>query len=209
MDGSVPVWEAPRGPQQRTEQALTRAATGDDSRAASFSQALAYQSVPTKAAGEPPQEFGFGDLVDMVNPLQHIPIVSHIYREVSGDTIKPIGQIVGGALYGGALGAAAGIANVIVREETGKDITGNALALVGGEAPHWRDSAPEIQMADAQGPEARLSRAAKVMERAAWQDLPPTLMGFADVRAAAMPEPEPQTPPHASRGWRKHERYND
>src|SRR5215470_6180450 len=29
--------------------------------------------------------FGFGDLVDIVNPLQHIPVVATIYRNMTGD----------------------------------------------------------------------------------------------------------------------------
>jgi len=49
--------------------------------------------------------FTFGDIIDIVNPLQHIPIVNAIYRKISGDTIAPAMQIAGGALFGGPLGA--------------------------------------------------------------------------------------------------------
>ncbi|MDP6473864.1 MAG: hypothetical protein QF894_03030 [Alphaproteobacteria bacterium] len=31
--------------------------------------------------------FGFDDFLDLINPLQHIPIISTIYREITGDTI--------------------------------------------------------------------------------------------------------------------------
>ena len=31
----------------------------------------------------------------MINPLQHIPVVSYLYRQFTGDSIRPIGQIVG------------------------------------------------------------------------------------------------------------------
>jgi hypothetical protein len=50
--------------------------------------------------------FTFGDIIDIVNPLQHIPIVSNIYRKITGDTIAPAMEITGGALFGGPIGAA-------------------------------------------------------------------------------------------------------
>lgn len=50
--------------------------------------------------------FSFGDILDIVNPLQHIPIVNSIYRKITGDTIAPVMQVAGGALFGGPLGAA-------------------------------------------------------------------------------------------------------
>ncbi len=75
------------------------------------------------------EDFGFADLIDMVNPLQHIPLVSHAYRKITGDDIKPIGSIVGGALFGGGIGAASGLIDVVVTQETGKDMLGNALSM--------------------------------------------------------------------------------
>jgi hypothetical protein len=50
--------------------------------------------------------FTFGDIIDIVNPLQHIPIVNNIYRKITGDVIAPAMEIAGGALFGGPLGAA-------------------------------------------------------------------------------------------------------
>ena len=55
---------------------------------------------------------GFADLLDMVNPLQHIPVIGSIYRQISGDEIRPIIKIAGGALFGGPLGAAFSVASV-------------------------------------------------------------------------------------------------
>ena len=48
----------------------------------------------------------FGDFLDMVNPLQHIPVVSSVYRAATGDSINPVSRISGDALYGGVLGLA-------------------------------------------------------------------------------------------------------
>lgn len=81
----------------------------------------------------------FNDFVDIVNPLQHLPLVSSVYRHVTGDEIKPPARVMGGALYGGPIGAAASMANVIVEDQTGKDIGENIMGKVTGEA----DVAPQ------------------------------------------------------------------
>lgn len=49
--------------------------------------------------------FGFGDIIDMINPLQHIPVVNKFYQSATGDTIGSIAMIVGGAIFGGPIGA--------------------------------------------------------------------------------------------------------
>lgn len=229
MAGSIPVWESPRASAQHVEGHLTYGVTGPDN---SFDSALAYASMEPAAGGnaEPPQEFGFGDLIDMINPLQHIPIVGHLYREATGDDIKPIAQILGGAVFGGPLGAASGLVNAVVREETGKDITGNVMALAqSDEQIEWRNKDTPAVAAPAEtipafaptpveiptertpdNPELRLNRAVRDIESAAYQALPPALMGFADrgamqrsvqsIRAEERPE---------LTQWRARQRYND
>ena len=37
----------------------------------------------------------FLDFLDIINPLQHIPLVSTIYRKITGDTIDPASRIAG------------------------------------------------------------------------------------------------------------------
>ena len=76
--------------------------------------------------------FGFHDLLDTVNPLQHIPVVSAIYRWLTGDTPGNVARIVGDGLYGGPLGLAAGALSVAVKEETGKDPGETVIALLTG-----------------------------------------------------------------------------
>ncbi len=80
---------------------------------------------------EASKKFGFLDLVDMVNPLQHIPLVNMAYRSISGDEIKPIGKILGGAVFGGAVGAASGLVSTVIEDATGKNLLGNAVSLAG------------------------------------------------------------------------------
>ena len=60
--------------------------------------------------------FGFLDLIDVVNPLHHIPVVGHIYRKLSGDSINPAMRIGGGALFGGPLGAAFAAGGLVLEQ---------------------------------------------------------------------------------------------
>lgn len=76
-------------------------------------------------------EYSFGDVIDIINPLQHLPVIGTIYRKLTGDTIKPMSDIIGGAIFGGPVGAIASTANVVVKSTTGRDIAENAFALAG------------------------------------------------------------------------------
>ena len=78
--------------------------------------------------------FSFLDVLDVVNPLQHIPVVSSLYRAWTGDTIDPAPRIAGGGLFGGPFGALAGLVNVIVESISGRDVGENVLALFEDEA---------------------------------------------------------------------------
>ncbi|MEM7652085.1 MAG: hypothetical protein AAF220_02790 [Pseudomonadota bacterium] len=86
----------------------------------------------TPAFGE--DGFTFSDFLDIINPFQHLPVVSTIYRELTGDTIDMGARMAGGALFGGPIGFMAGFANGLVEEETGHDLGGLIIATVfGGE----------------------------------------------------------------------------
>lgn len=52
--------------------------------------------------------------LDTINPLQHIPFVGFLYRQVTGDTITPEASFAGGLLYGGPIGAIGAVASMIV-----------------------------------------------------------------------------------------------
>lgn len=102
----------------------------------SFDTALAYAANGNVAAEHHQAEddgYDFYDVLDVVNPLQHIPLVSTLYRGITGDEIKPAAKIIGGSIYGGPVGAVTSTVNVVVEHETGRDIAGNALALVAGD----------------------------------------------------------------------------
>jgi hypothetical protein len=77
----------------------------------------------------------FGDIVDALNPLQHIPIVSGALRAASGSTISPVSEIAGDALYGTLTGSAAvsiasSVGDVAVTQMTGKSIGQNVLSAI-------------------------------------------------------------------------------
>lgn len=172
MAGSVPVWEKASSTTQRIEENLGYAQATTDT--VNFKNALAYQGVnaPEPAAASNP--FGFGDLIDMVNPLQHIPVVSHLYRQFTGDEIRPISTIIGGAVFGGAAGAASGLVNAALQEETGKDLTGNVLSFVlDGETPEYKSAA--------HAPETQIAASLKNAESEALSTLPGSALSFADL----------------------------
>ena len=52
--------------------------------------------------------------LDVVNPLQHLPFIGHLYRSLTGDTITPDAQFAGGLLFGGPLGALGAAASMII-----------------------------------------------------------------------------------------------
>lgn len=71
----------------------------------------------------------FSDLIDIINPLQHIPIINTIYRQLTGDTESAAADIIGGALYGGPIGAASAMIDLGVHDATGKS-TGDTIAAL-------------------------------------------------------------------------------
>lgn len=99
---------------------------------------------PDLAYADEESAFGFGDLLDIINPLQHLPVIGTIYRKFSGDTLKPLSNIVGGAIFGGPIGAVSSAVNVAVKSGTGKDLAENAFAMVGLDAAPAQSRKPEI-----------------------------------------------------------------
>ena len=76
--------------------------------------------------------FSFHDLLNIVNPLQHIPVISTIYRAVTGDVIKPFEKIAGDLLYGGPIGFVSSLADTIFEKITGKDFGDTVLSFFTG-----------------------------------------------------------------------------
>ena len=66
--------------------------------------------------------FTFFDFLDIINPLQHIPVISTIYRSITGDQIDPGSRIAGATLFGGPFGGALASMDVAIKHTTGLDI---------------------------------------------------------------------------------------
>lgn len=138
-------------------------------------------------AGNPPggpgfKPFGddgltFADVIDIVNPLQHIPIVSTFYRKLTGDKIDPAMRIAGGALFGGPLGALASTMVVAVNEARRVPVD-DGLSIEGQLAD--RAPVPGNPVSDAQ---ARNADIAARREAA----LPDTRSSVSDAVAARQP----------------------
>ena len=79
----------------------------------------------------------FDDILDVINPLHHLPVVGFLYRSITGDTISPASKVAGGTLFGGLIGFAASIADTVLKETSGKDAASHVVALLEdtGEKP--------------------------------------------------------------------------
>lgn len=73
--------------------------------------------------------FTFFDFLDIINPLQHIPGISTLYRDLTGDTLDHGSRFAGSTLFGGPIGALAAVVNIIFEETTGKDVGEHVMAF--------------------------------------------------------------------------------
>jgi len=90
----------------------------------------AAATAPTGAHAWEEPEFSFADVLDIINPLQHIPILNRVYRAISGDTIGTAAKIAGGTLFGGPLGLVAALVDNAIEDATGKDVADQILAFL-------------------------------------------------------------------------------
>jgi hypothetical protein len=97
------------------------------------------------------EPFSFWDFLDVINPLQHIPGVNAIYRELTGDTIKTPIKLIGATVLGGPIGFAAAMADSMIAQSTGKDLGQHAMALLKNDTPSPQ-SAPQTETQFAQAP---------------------------------------------------------
>jgi hypothetical protein len=91
-------------------------------------------------------DFSFDDLLDIVNPLQHIPVISTLYRAITGDQIGTPEKIAGDTLYGGFIGLFASLGDAAFKATTGKDVGDTVLAFLTG------DDAASVQTAASEKP---------------------------------------------------------
>ena len=87
----------------------------------------------TQTASSSSMPFSFDDFVDVINPLQHLPIISTLYEHYANDPINTFPKIAGDTLYGGPLGLLSSVADTAFEKITGKSFGDTALAWVTGD----------------------------------------------------------------------------
>jgi hypothetical protein len=110
------------------------------------------------------EEFGFRDIIDIINPLQHIPIVATLYRHMTGEKIGAIPRVIGGALWGRLGGFVSGVVNAVVDWFTGKDIGDFIYSALFGDS---KKSANATAVAQAPEPASVASVALPAAQQAA------------------------------------------
>jgi hypothetical protein len=93
----------------------------------------------------------FHDLISVVNPLQHFPVVGTLYRALTHDTIKTPEKIAGDTLYGGLWGLVSSVADTAFEKITGHNFGDTVLAFLTGHhgqtAVASNDNEPPVQTA--------------------------------------------------------------
>lgn len=88
---------------------------------------------PSATAAKDDSGFSFYDLLDIVNPLQHIPVISTLYKHLTGDKIGLPEKIAGDTLYGGLTGFLCSVGDALFTEATGKSVGDTVYAAVFGD----------------------------------------------------------------------------
>lgn len=110
-------------------------------------QPLAKPTAPLgqPVSAKPDGSFGFADFIDVINPLQHIPGVSDLYRAVTNDQISEEAQQTGKKIYGFALGGPIGV-GVMMAYDALKEQSASKIAET--------DNAEEMGVANVAAPAA-------------------------------------------------------
>lgn len=142
--------------------------------------------------------FNFKDLVDVINPLQHLPVVGTVYRALTGDELAPAPRVIGGTLFGGIAGFVVSLANTVLESETGRDSGDTILALFSDDTPDGAavaDASAATPVAAAAAamtaPLANARNPAAQVERASAQNATPAIPSGNAALAAALGKAAP------------------
>ncbi|WP_068082106.1 hypothetical protein [Polycladidibacter stylochi] len=58
-------------------------------------------------------EFTLGEFIDIINPLQHIPGINTLYRNITGDEASVRSRVLGSSIYGIAIAGPVGMAGLL------------------------------------------------------------------------------------------------
>lgn len=136
----------------------------------------------------------FGDVLDALNPLNHIPIVSDIYSNLTGEKASAGSRLAGGALFGGPIGLAVSIASLMFEEGTGGKSPVEAMyaALTDSDAP-----TTQLAHAETAAPTAQASNAADAQTLAAAAPIEPVQLASLSPAAPSSRIPIADTAKHA------------
>lgn len=144
-----------------------------------------YHDAAAEKAVFGPNGLTFDSFLDIINPLHHIPVVNSIYTELTGDTIAPGPSVIGGLLFGGAIGVVGSVANAAFEAITGDTVGGHAMAAFGDDKPEdGQVAVGEVKLAGS-GATVGGAAADPAMPAAATQTPPATPA----VNALAIPNP--------------------
>jgi hypothetical protein len=130
----------------------------------SGSTGLAATAMAASAAGSKDEHgFSFGDFLDIINPLQHIPVVSTVYRAITGDKIGDAEQVAGDGLYGGLVGLGASIAGLVFKDATGKNLGDTLLSWAEDLTGIHSGADQPTALANAETPKSGTKDAAQIM----------------------------------------------
>jgi hypothetical protein len=148
-------------------------------------------------------DFGFGDILDTINPLQHLPIVATLYRNMTGDRIGMVPRVVGGALWGRIGGFVSGLLNAAVEWFTGKDLGDHVYAFLHDQIapPENVQTARDGNSSETGGEPLESTESARhastrgpLLTRSAIEDLSVYQAAEAETTAATAAVPPPSAP---------------
>jgi hypothetical protein len=156
--------------------------------------------------------FGFRDILDIINPLQHLPVIGSIYRWLTGDRPGVVAQIAGDALYGGPIGFGVSVLSAATEDSQGRDLGEQAITAIFGNHASSSTSAVAAQTpaAPAASPVATSSAAVPAASTAAAAPPLPTVAPMPMALPARQPIPlygglTAAMPPTAAQAFEAHQ----
>lgn len=152
----------------------------------------------------------FRDVLDMINPLQHLPVISTLYRSLVDDELSPGARMIGGGLFGGFIGLGIAMLNSVIEDLTGKDVGAHVVALFSRPdgPPGTPETPAKVMVAAAPVSSTPLEEPKPVPPRPIIpvhrEELPPPLMHAALKPIAPPPAPDSTPAVRPSRAHHDH-----
>jgi hypothetical protein len=87
----------------------------------------------------------FDNLLDVVNPLEHLPVISTIYSNLTGDKPNDFTQVAGDTLYGGPLGFVSSIGNLVFKDATGKSVGDTVWGWITNKSTDTKTASADVR----------------------------------------------------------------